>query len=232
MRKLIERIEAILTAETFAEAGEHESALTFLRSSETNGGTTARSKRRNVTKRSRGKVTAGERLAHHFTAAAFAEAGDLDTARQMIHGFNKKQTVLLAIEGEAPNEVSFDYTINLCRRLDANLEILQMIPDGCSEGNVPSDALSALFPRLEREGISFKVTVHMARPGEILYDHLRSHRHVVTAVIDSPSLRDKQAAETYWGEIFRNITQKLFVPLVTALQRDPLEASPTPHSSR
>ena len=83
-----------------------------------------------------------------------------------------------------------------------------MLPEGCSEGNGPSEALSALLPRLEAEGISFKVTVHVARAGEVLYDHVRSRRHVVTAVIDSPSLRDKQAAKScYWRGIFRKITQ-------------------------
>jgi hypothetical protein len=230
MRKLMDKIEAVLTAEAFAEAGEHESALTFLQSSEARKGATARSNHRYMRRRSRGKVPVGETLAQHFTAAAFAESGDLDTARRMLHGSKKKQTVLLAIEGEAPNEASFDYTINLCRRLDANLDILQMIPDGGSDGNVPSEALSALLPRLESEGIPFKVTVRMAKAGEILADHLRSLRHVVTAVIDSPSLRDKQATGTNWRGILRNITQKLSVPLVTALQREPMEVSPGAHS--
>ncbi len=161
-----------------------------------------------------------EKIESVFTAAAFAEAGEFETARQMLPGRQRKATVLLAIEGDVPNEVTFDYTINLCRRLNADMDILQMISTGCSEGDGPSEALSALFPRLEHEGISFEVTVRTARADEILYDHVRNHRHVVTAVIDSPNLRDKEATETYWRETFRNITQKLSVPLVTALQRE------------
>jgi hypothetical protein len=46
---------------------------------------------------------------------------------------------------------------------------------------------------------------------------------VVTAVIDSPTLQDKEAGEAYWRETFQNIAQKLAVPLVTALQREPEE---------
>ncbi len=221
MKKLKDKIEAILTAETFAEAGEHQSALTFLQSREAGEEAPSRRKRGNMTNQSRAKVTAREIPANHSTSAALSDDRNLKTVRQIHLGSNEKQTVLLAIEGLVPNGASFDYTVNLCRRLGANLDILQMIPEDCVEGSSPSKALSDLFPKLEREKISFKVTVHVAKPGEILFDHVRSHKHVVTAVIDSPGLRDKQAAETNWRKIFRKITRKLSVPLVTALQREP-----------
>ncbi len=220
MKNLIEKIEATFAAVAFAEVGDHESALGFLQSSESDEEATVRPKHRKEKTHSGGKMTVREKLANHFTAAAFAEAGDFETARQMLLGRQRKPTVLLAIEGEVPNEVTFDYTINLCRRLNADMDILQMISNGCPAENGPTEALSALFPRLEHEGISFKVTVRMARADKILYDHVRIHRHVVTAVIDSPNLRNKEATETYWRETFRNITRKLSVPLVTALQRE------------
>lgn len=220
MKTFKEKIEAIFTAVTFAEADERESALSFLRSSQSNEEAYKGATRRRETNRSNDSITVGQKLASHFVAAAFAEAGDFQTAREMLPGYQRKQTVLLAIEGDNPNEATFDYTINLCRRLNANMDILQMISRGRHEEVEPSQALAALLTRLDREKISYEVTVREARADEVLYDHVRLHREVVTAVIDSPSLRSKEATETYWQDTFRRISKKLSVPLVTALQRE------------
>jgi hypothetical protein len=223
MKYFRKKFEAIFTAVTFAEAGDHDSALRFLRDSEIQEEPTERVKElKAATKSSKGK-TIREQLSSHFMAAAFSEAGEYETARQMVSSYERKKTVLLAIEGEFPNETTFDYTVNLCRRLNADMDILQVVSRGRSEEDSPSEGLSDLLPRLEREGISFNLTVRKARVDEIIYDHVRIHRDVVTAVIDSPTLRDKEAAETYWRETFQNIAQKLAVPLVTALQREPEE---------
>ena len=219
MQSLKEKIERMLTAGTFAEVGEHETALGFLLESQTDNTVAAKTGNWRETTRSRTKTTAREKLEHHLMAAAFAEAGEFETAREMLPGYERKQTVLLAIEGTEPSPATFDYAVSLCRRVNAHMDILQMKSDWNSDGDGPSQALSALLPALEHEGISFSVTVRNARPNEILYDYVRIHRDVVTAVIDSPSLRNRETDGAYWTETLRSIAEKLCVPLVTASQR-------------
>ena len=226
MKNFREKFEAIFTAVTFAEAGEHDSALRFLQDSEIQKEATKRAEDLRETTKSSKSKTIREQLSSHFMAAAFSEAGEYETARQMVSGYERKKAVLLAIEGEIPNETTFDYAVNLCRRLNADMDILQIMSRGRSKEISPSKEISDLLPRLEREGISFNITVREARVDEILYDHVRIHRDVVTAVIDSPTLRNKEAEEIYWRETFRNIAQKLAVPLVTALQRETKEVVP------
>jgi hypothetical protein len=220
MKHLRKKIEATLAAVTFAEANEPETALNLLRDSRVHEEETGAAVTSNQPIGSTAEPVARGTLETHFMAAAFAEAGEFESARAMLPGYSRRKTVLLAIEGENPKAPIFAYAVSLCRRIDGRLHILQVIPQGGVETNRPSASLSALLRTLESDGIPFTVTCRTAQTQEILYDHLRNHRDVVTAVIDSPSLRNKQAAQADWSETFRKIAKKLSVPLVTALRQE------------
>jgi len=60
-----------------------------------------------------------------MSAAAFAEAGEFETARQ-IAGKNKNshKKVLVVLEGDDLNKRILNYALDLCRRLGGQLEIL------------------------------------------------------------------------------------------------------------
>ncbi|RJQ51361.1 MAG: hypothetical protein C4526_10270 [Nitrospiraceae bacterium] len=58
-----------------------------------------------------------------FAAAAFAEAGEFETAKQILKGRKK---VLLTLTGRESDLKSFRYALNICKRIDAELEILHV----------------------------------------------------------------------------------------------------------
>lgn len=219
MKSLRRKIDTLFAAVTFAESGEHETALGFLHGAESDEERGRRVEASGGTPRHEDKATVGKSLQDHFMAAAFAEAGEFETAARMVPAYRRTLAVLLAVDGEFPTEVAFDYAVNLCGRLNANLDVLQVLgpESGCAEE--PSPELSAMLNRLEGKGVEFNVTVRRAKAGEMLFDYLRAHRDVVTAVVDSPYLRDKQSRDSSRLRTFRDIADKLSVPLVTAAQR-------------
>jgi hypothetical protein len=223
MKSFKEKIEAILTAVTFAEAGEHETALAFLQDSQRAEEASEKTLDWKGITRSAKKATVREKLQNHFVAATFAEAGEFETARQILPAYERKQTVLLAIEGGIPTKATFDYAVSLCTRMNANLDILQILSQSGSDGDGPSESLAALLPGLEGKGVSFNVTVRKAKAIEILYDYVRTSKNVVTAVIDSPTLRDRETADISWKEALRNVAERISIPLVTVSEREPSE---------
>jgi hypothetical protein len=99
-----------------------------------------------------------------MTSAAFAEAGEFDTAQQMIQaGKNSNKKVLLSTEGGEVNPQLFRYALDLCRRLGGNLEILQVLPDSAKENHEEADLdavgkIPASFRRkLQQMGILYRI---------------------------------------------------------------------------
>jgi len=60
-------------------------------------------------------------------AAAFAEAGEYETARQLVRGGHAKKVLLGTGATSLPLEI-FRHAVNLCRRAGATLEILHAGP--------------------------------------------------------------------------------------------------------
>jgi len=66
-----------------------------------------------------------EKFQQAMSAAAFAEAGEFETARE-IAGKNKNahKKVLIVLEGDDLNKRILNYALDLCKRLGGQLEIL------------------------------------------------------------------------------------------------------------
>ncbi|MBA2849584.1 universal stress protein [Thermosulfuriphilus ammonigenes] len=63
-----------------------------------------------------------------FGAAAFAEAGEFEAAREILkEGFTEGH-VLLGVEGEALDRKACRYALNLCRSTRASLQVIQALP--------------------------------------------------------------------------------------------------------
>lgn len=62
-----------------------------------------------------------KKLDDTMAAAAFAEAGEFETAREIMH---EQRTILLALTGDKSDENAFRYAMSTCQRLGAELEIL------------------------------------------------------------------------------------------------------------
>jgi hypothetical protein len=219
MKSFKEKIEAILNAGAFAEAGEYETALGFLRGAERNEETIYKTADRKRTRKPVEKTSIREKLQKHFMAAAFAEAGEFETAREILPAYERKQSVLLAIDGSIPARPAFDYAANLCARMNAELDILQILSRSCPDGRGPSEGLAALLPELREKGVPFNVTVKRAKAGDVFYDYVRIRKNVVTAVIDSPDLVDGEPEDTPWKETLQDVAERVSIPLVTVSPR-------------
>ncbi len=88
-----------------------------------------------------------DRLENDFTAAAFAEAGEFDEARRIAGG---RRAVVLALTGMPADRLSFKYALNLCRRIDASLEIV-LLPEA-------EETLRALIPSLTEAAVDYRTT--------------------------------------------------------------------------
>ena len=62
-----------------------------------------------------------------MVAAAFAEAGEFESARQMtMNSKNSYKKILLGTEGNASLAKAAQYSFNACLRLGTNLEVLHL----------------------------------------------------------------------------------------------------------
>ncbi|MGP8282760.1 MAG: hypothetical protein ACLQT6_08605, partial [Desulfomonilaceae bacterium] len=70
-----------------------------------------------------------------MSAAAFAESGEFDVAHEILSPESKLRTVLLVIERETPNANAIEYTVNLCKRIGAIVDVLITTPSGSNSTN-------------------------------------------------------------------------------------------------
>lgn len=62
-----------------------------------------------------------KKFENDMAAAAFAEAGEFETAREML---KEERKILLALTGQKSDANAFKYAINMCKRIGAKLDIL------------------------------------------------------------------------------------------------------------
>lgn len=63
----------------------------------------------------------GKKIEDAFAAAAFAEAGEVESARELARGSRK---VLLALRGAPSDSKSFTYAMSVAKRIGAALEVM------------------------------------------------------------------------------------------------------------
>jgi len=133
-------------------------------------------------------------LEKSLSAVTFAEAGEHNSALDFMNTDIPERTVLLVIEGEKPHRKNFLYALGLCKRTQAELDILQVIPHTDHEdyGNLSSQLsrgsanLIDLVKQLESEHIPFKVTIRLGEVKQKLFNYAKRHRDVSTVILDIP----------------------------------------------
>ncbi len=83
-----------------------------------------------------------------MAASAFAEAGEIETAREILKA---RQKVLLALTGRESDRKSFKYTLNICKRIGAGLEVLYT-----SKRDEILQMLKEFEEELNKEGIAYE----------------------------------------------------------------------------
>jgi hypothetical protein len=166
-----------------------------------------------------------ERFHKSLAAIAYAEMGEFETATDLLNT-GKQKTVLLVVEGESPDLSAFNYALNLCKRMGAELDILQVInlslrndydllSDKMSEGSRNTIALAR---RLEESRVPFKVTIRLGDVNTKLINYAKRHKDVVLVVFDSPKLKSSSYAKP-WSRLLEEISRQLSIPLVTVMEK-------------
>lgn len=169
-----------------------------------------------------------ETLKRHMNAVVFAEAGEFRSAREFLEPQPKAASILLVIEGDAPDSAVFQYSLGVCARMKAQLDILQVIPasQGTSDYQSTDDKmqngtplLSALVRKAEERKIPFTVTMRIGDLGERLVKHAKRRRNVSMIIIDSHRTRTHPKPERAWERFLRSLSRVLSIPITTVLPK-------------
>jgi len=118
-------------------------------------------------------------------AIAFAEAGEFDIAREMVPtGWRKqgrRKIVLLGIEGCEIERKGILYVSNLCKRIDAGLEMLQVVPQKEQLKDARNN-LDRILSALKAEKIEVKVVHRIGSYEKEMFKHIRDRRDIQSVV--------------------------------------------------
>ena len=232
MKKIREKVEAMLTGITFAEVGETETALSFLDSGiQTEKDVPVGRKEKPAIHGS--KEAAVSKFQRSMSAVAFAESGEFQSAREVLHLSPRPATVALVIDNSNPNLNAIDYTINLCKRIGATMDVLITEPGkkeifherSDAERVLDSTGVQKLVLFLEQKDVQWKMHMLDGDIVENLEDYIRRHKRVTSVVYDSPTVpRKGQKVDSSWYRILDAICMKLSIPLITVFDKHPSRA--------
>ncbi len=171
-----------------------------------------------------------QRLQSHMAAVAYAEAGEYQSAKELLETVPRSKTVLLVIEGETPDAASFSHALSLCKRTGGDLDVLQVIPliggeshyerlrDEMTHG---SGHFASLVRQAHKAGVPLKITVRQGEVNEKLFDYAKRHKDVAMVILDSPRARAALPKDKVWARFAESFSRQLSLPLVTVMPKDP-----------
>jgi hypothetical protein len=112
-----------------------------------------------------------------LSAVAFAEAGEFETATQLL---GAERQVLLALREDRLDERAFNCALSLCQRVNAGLDILLV-----SATEALPSRLARFFGELRSAGIGYRFVRGDGTFGKETTRYVRSCRTVAFVVIES-----------------------------------------------
>jgi hypothetical protein len=112
-----------------------------------------------------------------MSAAAFAEAGEFETAKRML---NERRKVLLVLTGGEPDMKAAKYAINTSKRIGAGIEILYL-----ARNNEEKSFLEEYLEELKTKGIEYQVTQCEKSLKEEITRFIEKEKDIEFVVIDS-----------------------------------------------
>lgn len=138
-----------------------------------------------------------------MAAAAFAEAGEFDTAREMLR---ENRMVLLALTGEKSDINAFRHALNLCKRIHASLEILHV--------SDKDTGLSDTFKsELGKNGVNYEYIHKTGCLKEQILRHTSNNSGTLLVVVESSEKLDLNCAKKP-DKALREFWKNLKCPLV------------------
>jgi len=115
-------------------------------------------------------------------AIAFAEAGEIETAREFLE--EAEREVLFGIYGNKINEKVVNCVKNLCKRIEAGLDILY-VSDSLKLNKVTKGYLKSLLKELENDGIRYNFVYRIGHFEEEILKYVESNQKIVFVVVES-----------------------------------------------
>ena len=115
-----------------------------------------------------------KQLENTLSASAFAEAGEYETARQLI---KTDQRVLLVLTGTIGDAKSLKYAENFCERMKAKLEVI------CSAGM--RDSIEVSLRSIREKGIEYTVAETDACLKQAIVDITLANQDILYVVVNS-----------------------------------------------
>jgi len=133
-----------------------------------------------------------------MSAAAFAEAGEFETARKMLH---ERKKVLLVLTGRETDMKAARYAVNTSKRIGAGIEILYL-----ARNSEEKSFLEEYLKELKQKGIAYQVTQCEESLKEEITRFIEKEKDIEFVVIDSDELgirsaKDKKAALHEWERL-------------------------------
>jgi hypothetical protein len=143
-----------------------------------------------------------KKLEDMMTASTFAEAGEFETARELLRC---RRRVLLAMrEGEVERK-ALKYALNTCKRIRADMDILYLSTTDASANPM----LNEFFLELQKEGINYRVVQKTGLLREEIKKYTDCKSNIDFVVVESPAVERWDREEG-----LSKILEKIKCPLV------------------
>ncbi|MBF0616641.1 MAG: hypothetical protein HQK88_07465 [Nitrospirae bacterium] len=153
-----------------------------------------------------------EKMDKMFTAITFAEEGEFDSAREFMAD-NRK--VLLALTDRGIDRKTLLYTINTCKRINAELDVLYL-----TKTKEKSAFLDKFFSELDSERIKHKLMVKTGSLRKEIVAYTESNKEILYVIVDSSDNWDTadEEKEREFPDLFKNLRCPLVVITESAVR--------------
>jgi HSP90 family molecular chaperone len=133
-----------------------------------------------------------------MSSAAFAEAGEFDSAIKILHEGHK---VLLVLTGEETDMKAARYALNICKRIGVGIEVLYITK---TSDEIPF--LKEYLEELKAKGIEYQVTTCKESLKEAIMKFIEKEKGIQFVVVDSHDLgidseRDEKRTLEEWKKL-------------------------------